>query len=184
MKRAHRDRALERLYAEVESADYECREFAMLQLALLLRRQKRERVAGDWSERESQHLSRQLRRIQLSKVEEAQAVACLARVAARHADSHATVMWVMSQASAQIGFPAVLAAIRAHGNQLADEAAYQACRALQAWLAAEDLAKSEARAWQSDLDPVALLARWSASTDLRLAKSATAVIAELRRRTD
>ncbi|MCY3834086.1 MAG: hypothetical protein OXG85_13820 [Chloroflexi bacterium] len=184
MKRAYRDRALNQLYADVESSDCESREFAMLQLALLLRRRKGELAAGDWSERESQHLSRQLRRIQLSKVEETQAVACLTRVAARHADSRATVLWVMGEASAEIGFPAVLAAIRAHGNQLADEAAYQACRALQAWLEAEDLENSLAKTWLSDLDPLAMLARWSASTDFRLAKSATAVIGELRRRMD
>ena len=180
MKRAYRDRALGQLYADMESADYDVREFAMLQLALLFRREKKELAAGDWTLQDSQHLSRHLRRIQLSRADQTRAVACLTRVAARYAGSRATVLWVLGEASAEIGFPAVVSLIVAHGDQLAEEAAYQACRALRGWLEASGLDYSRTRESLAEYDPTFWLARWSASSNVRLAKSAKAVIGALR----
>ncbi|MDE2749891.1 MAG: hypothetical protein OXI34_13105 [Chloroflexota bacterium] len=180
MKRARRERALGRLYSALDSADYDERELAMFQLALLLRRAKGTLPAGDWTDQDLDNLPRDLLRIRLSPTDQAGAVARLAQVLARRPDSRASALWAMGEASATVGLPAALAALQAHGDQLSDEAAFQLCRALQRWLAPDGSEKRHAGDAHDDCDYVTWLKRWSRSTDRRLVASANAVMRALR----
>ena len=175
MKRAHRDRALNRLYADLDSGDFDVREYALFQLALMLRRANDE-VSTLGDQLEGEQLPRDLLRIRLSYGDQEQIVAQLLRLISRHADSRATAFWALGEASAKAAFSQALAAIVEHGDQFSDEAAFQACRALQKWLNSEDLDTSLGDELLADNSLLRWLRRWSRSTDDRLAKCANAVI--------
>lgn len=181
MKRAYRERALNRLCADLESADFDVREFALFQLALMLRRSQNATPSADWLENDSEHLSRDLLRIRLSPADQKRIVSQLARMILSFAESRASAFWALSEASAQLGFDLAASTIAELGDQLNDEAAFQACRALLRRLESDDVAAS--RANELLADPVASLAlcRWSRSTEVRLAKSANAVLERTRR---
>ena len=180
MKRARRERALGQLYSGLDGEDYDAREFAMFQLALLLRRANESLSSGDWTDQDVEHLSRDLLRVRLSKADMAGAVSRLARVAARHAGSRATALWAMGEAPAQFGLPGVLQVIHVYGEGLSEEAAFQVCRALRAWLEAGRLDNDPVRDALVEHSLLGWLTRWSRSADRRLASSADEVIRALR----
>ena len=176
MKRAYRERAMRPLCADLESADFDVREHALFQLALILRRSQNATPSADWTDYGSEHLSRDLLRIRLSPADQERIVRFLARMIATYAESRASAFWALSEVSAQVGFATVMSAIAEQGNQLHDEAAYQACRAVLRWLESGDGAASHARQILADPASSGALSRWSRSTEVRLAKSANAVI--------
>jgi len=175
MKRAYRDRALSRLYADLGSGDFDVREYALFQLALMLQRVNIEvSTSGDYLEGEQ--LSRDLLRIRLSPADQAQIVAHLLRLIPRYADSRASALWALGEVLADVALSPGMAAIREYGNQFNDEAAFQACRALQQWLSRDELHTRLIDELLGDNGPMPWLRRWSRSTDRRLAKRAKAVI--------
>lgn len=174
MKRAFRDRALNRLYADLRSDDFDVREFALFQLALMLRRANGDSSMGDFPA--SEPLSRELNRIRLSPADQQQIVAHLMRLMSRHADSRASAFWTLAVVSAELVFAQACAAIGELGDQLGDEAAYQSCRALLRWLSADDFDTSLVDELLAEEGPLPWLRRWSRSTDARLARNAHAVI--------
>ncbi len=175
MKRAYRERALKRLFADLQSGDFDMREHAIFQLVQLLRRVNAvDSSAADFADEEQ--LSRHLRRLRLSAADQRQVADRLAQMMSRHAASRASALWALGEVSADIGFGAVVAAIQAHGDKFSDEAAYQACRALEQWLRT---GAGDTDAFARRLDAkgaLALLKRWSRSKDARLAKSAFSVL--------
>ena len=179
MKRARRDRRLGQLHSALDSDDYDAREFAMFQLAMLLRRARGSLPSGDWSDQYPEGLSRDLLRIRLSQADQARAVARLARLLERYPESRATAFWALGEASAEVGLASALAAIQALGDQLSGEAAYQACKALRAWLTADSLDPKQARDALADHNCRAWLTRCSRSPDRRLAACANAVLRAL-----
>lgn len=176
MKRAYRERALARLYRDLGSGEFDVREDALFQLALLLRRVNDAGYATNWAEQAVDQLPRDLRRIQLAPADIEQIVANLLRLTARYRESQATAIWVLAAVPARAGFEAVAQAIRDHGEQLSDEAAFQACKALAAWL--DECAVDEELARQAlvDLGTLHWLERWSRSAEGRRAGRARAVI--------
>ncbi len=178
MKRARRDRVLSRLYADLESADFDIREHAMFQLALMLRRATDSAPTSD-SFHEDEHLSRDQLRLRLSSGDQAQVVARLLRLVSRQARSRATALWALAEVSSDIAFAPLLSAMRECGDQFSDEAAYQACRALRRWLEMDDLDRRLLDALPDEAGHLSCLKRWSRSNDPRLAKSADAVIRHL-----
>lgn len=175
MKRARRDRVLSMLYADLESGDFDVREFAMFQLALMLRRSKANApISEDYYEDE--RLTREQRRIRLSSGEQARIVDHLLRVASRHAESRASAFWALAEVSSEAALVPVLSVIGESGGQLSDEAANQACRALRKWLELADPGQFLLNALLAEDGPLMRLRRWSCSSDARLAKSANAVI--------
>lgn len=176
MKRAFRERAMSRLYADLESADFDVREYALFQLALMLRRSQRASLSADWTDYDSEHLSRDLLRIRLSPAEQQRIVGHLARMISSFAESRPSAFWALSEASAQVGLDTVASAIAELGDQLNDDAAYQACRALLKWLDLDDVAVKYASEVLADPGILPMLRRWSRSSEVRLAKSANAVI--------
>lgn len=175
MKRAYRDRALSRLYADLASGGFDVREYALFQLALLLRRAN-DGAPASGDHFEGEQLSRDLQRIRLSPADQEQIAAHLLRLISRYTDSRASALWTLGEVSADVALAPVLSAIGEYGDRLSDEAAFQACRALQQWLTRDELHTSLVDELLGDNGPMPWLRRWSRSTDRRLAKSAKAVI--------
>lgn len=182
MKRAYHDRALSRLSEELRSDDFDVREYALFQLALLLRRAKSDASAGDFPA--GGQLPRDLQRIRLSPADQAHIVDQLIRLISRHKDSRASVFWALGDVSAKAAFARASAAIGEFGGQFSDEAAFQACQTLENWLTSDDFDLSLADALLVEKGPLRLLSRWSRASDARLAKRANAVISRLRQLSD
>lgn len=183
MKRARRDRVLSSLYADLDSGDFDVREFAMFQFALMLRRAKVDAPDSD-SINDDEHLSRDQLRLRLSPGDQAQIADHLLRVVARHAESRATAFWALAEVSSDVDVAPLLSLIGEHGGQFCDEAAYQACRALWSWLEIDSLDRVLINALLQDDGLVMRLKRWSRSSDARLARSANAVISLARERSN
>ena len=174
MKRAYRERVLSRLYADLRSDDFDVREFALFQLARMLRRANGEPSIGDIPA--SEPLPRELNRIHLSPGDQKQIVTHLLRLVSRHADARASVFWTLAEVSAELVFAQACAAIGELGDKLSDEAAYQSCRALLRWINADDFEPGLVDELLAEAGPLPPLRRWSRSTDARLARCANAVI--------
>lgn len=181
MKRANRERAMNHLYAELKSAEFDTRENALFQLALMLRRSQNARPSADWTDYDSEHLSRDLLRIRLSPADQERIARHLAQMMTTCADSRASVFWALSEVSAPVGFATVMSATAEFGDQLNDEAAFQACRALLKLLETDEAVASRANELLADPAASPVLRRWSRSTEFRLAKSADAVIKKAQR---
>ncbi len=175
MKRAKRDRALSQLYADVESGDFDIREFAMFQLALMLRRSDGRAPSSEQID-EDEHLTRDQLRIRLSSDDQAQVASHLLRVVSRHADSSATAFWALCEVASDVAFGPALSVIGDYGEQFNDEAAYQACRALRRWLEMDSRDRRLLKELKGDDGVWSCLKRWSCSGDIRLAKNANAII--------
>ncbi|MCY4062249.1 MAG: hypothetical protein OXG53_07770 [Chloroflexi bacterium] len=183
MKRAKRDRVLRCLYAELESGDFDVREFAMFQLVLMLRRANDGPSSSDIID-EVEHLSRDQMRLRLSHGDQAQITAHLLRVVSRQAGSRATAFWALGEVAPDIAFAPVISVIGEQGKPFNDETAYQACRALRRWLESDSLDSDELKVLKDDDRLSSCLKRWSRSSDIRLAKCASAIIGLARERSN
>ena len=179
MKRAIRDRVLGRLYMNLQSEDFDDREYALFQLAQMLRRAN-DGAPDSGGLAADDQLPRDLQRIRLSPSDQERIVALLLRMVSRFADSQASAFWTLGGVPAQYAFSPALAAIEDYGEQFSDETAYQACRALQNWLAAEDFAPNLDRAQLADTKRSHWLKRWSHSSDARVARRAQSVLGRAR----
>ncbi len=177
MKRIYRQRALKRLYAELESKDFDSREYALFQLALMLRRSHADgerAAAGGYVD----ELPRELLRIRLGSADQRAIAAALSRLIMRYPASRATAFWTLSELDSALGWQPMIALIGALGAQLSHEAAYQACAALRRWLLdGGDPAPASLLRNAQELRQQARA--WSAAGDARLARSAQALLLEL-----
>lgn len=176
MKRAFRERAMRRLYADLESANFDVREFALFQIALVLRRSGRALPSADWTDHGGDQLKRELLRIRLTSADQERIAAGIALLMARCPDSRASAFWALGELDETVGIAAVVSAILDFGGELNDEAALQACLALQRWLETGEEAACDARELLDDPNLLKMLIRWSRSTEVRLAKRALDVI--------
>jgi hypothetical protein len=176
MKQAYRQRALNRLGQDLASIDFDAREFALFQVAMMLRRSQHNRAPADWTNYDSEQLPRDLLRIRLSPADQEQIAGQLRQMMKTFPESRASAFWALTEASAQVGFTAAASAIAEQGNHLDDEAAYQACQAMLLWLESGGVAASQARQLLADPASLGALSRWSRSTDTRLAKIANDLI--------
>ena len=176
MKKIQRERALGKLFAQLHSRDFDKRENALFELALMLQRTQGGTARRDGPDLYSENLTRELLRIRLSHAEQRQAVSAIAYVIVTFPDSRATAIWAAGELSAEIGLPFVLATVRNNGAQLSEEAAYQACHAIRRWLSSNALARTSLEEQLDAADPLPSLRRWSTSADARLAKTAQSLI--------
>ena len=181
MKRAYREQAFNRLCADLESADFDVRENALFQLALMLRRSRKATPSADWTDFGSEDLPRELLRMRLSPADQERIVSHLERMLANYAESRASAFWALNEASAHVGFATVASAITEFGEQLNEEAAFQLCRALLLWLESDEVLAGGAIELLSCPGSLQVLGRWSRSTEARLAKSANALIKHAQR---
>ena len=123
MKKAFRDRALRRLYSDLQSDDFDVRENALFELALMLRRANSEGTSSSATVLHIESLPRDLLRIRLSPFEQQQIVSRLSQMILQGAESRATAFWVLGEVGADFAFVPTLSVIQAIGEKLTDEAA-------------------------------------------------------------
>ncbi|MCY4464191.1 MAG: hypothetical protein OXE46_01500 [Chloroflexi bacterium] len=175
MKRAYRLRALGSLYAKVDSDDFDRREHALFQLAMLLRRSRND--AGNHVQPDfvNDNLPRDLLRLRLSSDEKIQVVEQLTQVIMERPESRATAIWTLGEVEAAFALESAVASIVEVGRQLQNEAAFQACVALAGWLS-----EHESALVVLDLaDMRALLRSWAGTSDARLVKRSKDLLEQL-----
>ncbi|MDE2856220.1 MAG: hypothetical protein OXN94_00075 [Chloroflexota bacterium] len=179
MKRRRRLRALEDLLTRAASNDFDQREYALFQLGLILDRSNLEE--GD--ELAARALSREQLRLRLSSGEQEMVAERLSQLAIRLKESRASVIWTLGKVDGVVLLGPLLALIDAIGEQLSNEAAYQACCALGKCLEKEDGVSAAVRASLGDARLKTILDRWRQGGDKRLqmtAGRALALIEQLR----
>lgn len=174
MKKIHRKRVLAELLDRLESRDFDRRENALFELAIMLRRAN-QRAGGDDS-LSAAELPRQLSRIRLSLDEQRYIVDRLMQLVVSHRESRASAFWTLGEAAERAGWEPALYLLQACGDQLEGEAAYQACRALRAWLGSGQLSDEQIRKGIAACDPAPLLRGWSKSSDARLRRVAQGLL--------
>ena len=174
MKKIHRERALNELFTRLQSADFDRRENALFQLALML--QRANHVRYDASAMGGDSLPRELTRIRLSPKEQRLVVDKLSLLVASQHESRPTAFWTLGEVAATTGWEPSLALLDSCGAQLNAESAYQACRALQRWLESGALISDQVSSSIATFGPVACLRAWSEKGDERLSLAAKAVI--------
>ena len=176
MKKKYRDQALNVLINELNDKDFDTREHALFQIGLLLERSNQGGSLTNVPDIYSDNLSRDLLRLTLSNKEQNRVIDSLSRLIAMDNESRPTAFWTLGKANGELAFAPLLALIKAVGNKLNNEAAYQACDSLCRWLQA-GLADDKNRSEQLKLqDPTAILNRWQESSDERLTASVETVL--------
>ena len=170
MKKAYRERALVALIDRLESDDFDRREHALFELAVMLRRAN-QRAAHD-DPLSAAELPRELSRIHLTLEEQRMIADRLLQLAISRRESRASAVWALSEAAATAGWETVLRLLTACGDQLDGEAAVQACRALRMWVTSGQL--SGETIWRTIAlgNLRALLCTWSRADDARLSRAA------------
>ena len=175
MKRAHRLRALNSLYARLRSDDFDRREHALFQLALLMRRSRNDAGKQAQLDYVNDNLPRDLLRLRLSPDEKRGAAEQLTQVIVERPESRATAIWALGEIEAEFALEAAVSSIAEIGSQLQNEAAFQACLALARWLSTQE----SALVTVGLTDVRALLRGWAGTADARLAKRARQLLAQL-----
>ncbi len=175
MKRVYRLRALKSLYAHLRSDDFDQREHALFHLALLLRRSSNESGKQAQPDYVNDNLPRDLLRLRLSPDEKRGAAEQLTQVIIERPQSRATAIWALGELEAEFALEVAVASIAEIGNQLDNEAAFQACTALAGWLSTQELALAAVQLAELR----ALLTDWAGTADARLVKRAMELLAQL-----
>lgn len=170
MKKAHRERALAALLERLAARDFDRREHALFELAVMLRRTNQR--AADDNPLSSAELPRELSRIRLTLDEQGMIAERLLRLAISRRDSRASAVWSLSEAAANAGWEAILRLLGACGDQLSGEAAYQACRALRRWLSSGEISGAMVRRTIASGSLPAVLGSWCQAADTRLSRTA------------
>ena len=181
MKRRYRERALNELYTRLGSDDFDVREQALFQLALLLRRSNAGKSEHDQPWLDDDSLPRDLQRIRFGQADQTQIVEALKRLIAERRESRASAFWTLAEVDAELAWEAMSTSLAAFGEQLDDEAAYQACRALRSWLETGQFAASHENVAGSTAVITKLLEKWAGSPRRRLAAQASATLEVWRR---
>ena len=177
MKKSRRLRALGDLLSQLDSNDFDKRELALFQLGLMLDRSS---PAAD-AELAERNLSREQLRLRFSSDEQEMLAAKLSQLALRSKESSASAIWTLGKVEAGVLLGPLLALIETLGEQLADEAPHQACRALCKCLEESDQISAPMRARLRDAKLKSILFRWRDSRDKRLQRTASRALAMIER---
>ncbi len=181
MKKRYRDSALKGLFAQLQSDDFDRREHALFQIALMLQRQNTNTATQYMSDLVGENLPRELLRLRLSPAEQGQIVDRLSLLVASRRDSRASAFWALGEVAAEIGWEPTLALLKSCGAQLDEEAAYQACHALRRWLETEALTTEQVNMSVDTFDLVDILRFWADSSDERLRRAASMTMDRVRK---
>jgi len=176
MKKSRRMTAFNQLLAEAQSRDFDEREFALLQIALVMEQSNlvdHTRTPDIYAD----NLSRELLGLKLDAADQEQVVAQLVRMIAASSHNRETLYWALGKARADIGLPALLGLLKAQGKQLDDESAYQVVLALEGFI--KEMAVERRTEYIRMNDPAPLLKKWLKSSDDRLASIAGRLLERL-----
>lgn len=174
MKQKHRSKALAEVLERARSRDFDEREHALFQLALLLERGQAPREP--LPEYAADALGRHLLRIVPDRDDQNLIVETLARMAVSFAGSRATIFWALGKADPALALGPLLALLQADGRRLEADVAYQAAAALDTLVSS---AQGEAAAQLNLHNPRLLLELWSGAEDERLAVLAERLLAKI-----
>ena len=183
MKKRYRDSALNGLFARLQSDDFDRREHALFQIALMLHRENRDQATQSMPDLGSENLPRELLRLRLSPVVQGLIVDSLSLLIAKRRESRASAFWTLSEVAAEIGWEPTLALLKSCAAMLDEEAAFQACHALRRWLETGALTTEQVSISVDAFDLVDILGVWTESSDERLRRAASMVmgrVSELR----
>lgn len=162
------------LLSRLETRDFDRREHALFELAVLLRRANPR--PSDDGPLGAAELPRKLSRIRLTLGEQRMIAERLLQLAISCRESRASAVWTMSKAAANEGWGPILRLLDACGDQLTGEAAFQTCRALQVWLSSGEISSEMARQTVALGRLPVLLGSWSRADDTRLSRAARDVL--------
>ena len=176
MKRKHRKRALDELLSQLNDRDYDIREYALFQLALILERSNPQLDAAELPDYHTGNLRRDLLRLRLSREEQIAVGARLAQLAARNRHSRSSSIWALAKLNGEVGAPVLIGIVLSAGEKFDNESAVQACDALCNWLTPSE------HAYAAPLDSEALpalltvLRQWQERDNDNLRRSSEKVI--------
>ena len=180
MKQKHRHKTLDDLLARLRSGDFDTREYALFQTALLLELRNRSSDSARWPAYFAENLTRELMRLRLSDAEQARVAAAVSRLAETYPAHRATAIWTLSKAGAIAGLSSMAELLHYCGAQLESADALLACVGICAWL------ESPAEAGLQDtnrstIDSLRSTASdWSRRGDARLSSACGRLIALLK----
>lgn len=176
MKKRRRMRALEDLFTRLTSNDFDEREYALFQIGLILDRSN----LAEGDELAARTLLREQLRLRLSSDEQEMVADHLSQLALRFKDSRASALWTLGKVEGAVLLEPLLALIESIGEQLSDEAAYQACCALGKCLENRDSICASVRASLRDAKLKTILYRWRQGGDKRLQVTASRALAMIK----
>ncbi len=134
MKRKYRKRALDELLSQLNDRNFDVREFALFQLALILERSNPQIDHAAMTDYHGENLTRDLLRLRLSPEEQTAVGARLAQVAAYNRQSRSSSIWTLAKLNGATGVPILVGIVLSAGEDFDNESAVQACDALRNWL--------------------------------------------------
>ena len=147
MKRALRRRAMAKLYAALKSPDFDTREHALFQLAMLFRLSHRDAANRQHEDYETDSLPRELLRIRLYDKDKKKATVEIANLMRDFPESRGSAVWALSQMEAKYGvFPVLLLCMK-EDDPPTEEVREQAEAALLAWLESGEIDEENRRMW-------------------------------------
>ena len=172
MKSKRRKRALDQLYRDMRSIDFDRREYALFQLTAAVK-SSHPIEGGLLFDSEEASLPRELRNVALTEAELRQAAAAVLELVRLRKEARASAFRVLTYMQRDYALDGTLDFLRGDGADLDTVAAHQVCQAAHCWLDEDDAAPlddnqtAELRAW---------LQAWTASVDYRLGEKAKVVL--------
>lgn len=173
MKKSRRMAAFNQLLSLAQSSDFDEREYALLQIALVMEQSNLEDHTHT-PDIYAGNLSRELLGLQLDRADQERVVSELVRLIVSSSKNRETLYWALGKTRPEIGLPALLSLLAAQGKQLDDETAYQAVLALDSFI--KGMPEADCLEQVSLNDPQPLLKQWAKSADERLARLAVRLV--------
>ena len=170
MKQRYRQKSLDELLAKLRNKNYDEREYALFQLALILDRSNKLQNKDSFPDYYIENLPRELLRLRLTFLEQGELAKHLFRLILSGGDSRSTAIWTLGKVKGDIGLPMLLDLLQALGDRLDSEAAHQLCHALNHWLQS-DIGFDKLACTRVDMHRVLrVLEKWRSSGDQHLGK--------------
>ena len=147
MKRAARRRAIVKLYAALKSRDFDAREHALFQLAMLFRLSHRDAASRQREDYETDSLPRELLRIRLHDKDKREAGEEIAKLMRDYPESRGSAIWALSQMEAKYGVLPIMLLCMKEDDPPTDEVIQQAEAALLAWVDSGEIDEENLRMW-------------------------------------
>ena len=148
MKRAARRRAIVKLYAALKSRDFDAREHALFQLAMLFRLSHRDAAIRQREDYEIDSLPRELLRIRLYDKDKREASHEIGDMMGKYPDSRATAVWALTQLEAKYGVPPIMLLMISEENPPPKNVRKLAESAMLAWVESGELEEDGRRSWR------------------------------------
>ncbi len=170
MKQKYRQKSLDELLAKLRNKNYDEREYALFQLALILDRSNNLQGKDSFPDYYIENLPRELLSLRLTFSEQDELAKHLLRLILSGEDSRSTAIWTLGKVKGDIGLPMLLDLLQALGDLVDNAAAHQLCHALNHWLES-DIGFNKLACTRVEMHHVLrVLKKWRSGTDQRVRK--------------